>query len=402
MMNAAVERVTPIKGTLNDAEVKSLIVRAARARGLSELHGIIKLFALNRVALVQVIDALRKEVTEKAKSKSATSNFDLALYEQLRVMRDELESAKGENESLASQNSDLGNLLTIAERDKDIAQRLAERTQRELLMANMDRERLSQTNEVLVAELEQKTIALQLVSEQLAQTRERLERIEREFAATMSVATEACAEREALRVRLSTATSDFEQLHAEFAKKDDAVKTLQADVARLLTERAEERKESEMLKAERMTQILDLIKTVNLNQAPQVAAAPSSTANIVAFSNRAEIDKMREQIRSLEATIANKDQKDAQLTAVHTATKSRLSDVEAQLQQREATLRSQAIGSEAAAKRLLEILPADQREIFASTSYDASSLMLIADAVKRHQEDQIAAQHYQSGIGHSM
>lgn len=382
----------PIKGTLSDADVKSLLVRAATARSIPELHAVIKTFVLNRLALVQVIESLTAELS---KSKSAVSSqFDIALLEELKVLRTELDVAQRQRDQAISEAKVTGEKLLRLERTHDVAQRLSERVQRELLLANMERERLGQENSALSAELDAKTLKLQLINEEVTLIRARLVEVDAALAHAINVSREAIVERNALRIEVANSTGNVAELKRQLAVQTKLAADRQKAVKRHVTMAAEYRR----LLKHAATQFLS--SHYHQSKATPIAAAG---ANVVAFTSRAELDRLRDQLRSRDTAIATKDQAISQLTSANGVMKTRISEIESRFHQIEAVSRAQSAAHEEVAKTMLALLPEEQRDIYSSPSYDASSLMLIADAVKRHREEQLVAQHYrQDGVGQSL
>lgn len=387
----------PIKGTLSDADVKSLLVRAATARSIPELHAVIKTFVLNRLALVQVIEPLTAELI---KSKSAVSSqFDIALLEELKVLRTELDVAQRQRDQAISEAKVTGEKLLRLERTHDVAQRLSERVQRELLLANMERERLGQENSALSAELDAKTLKLQLINEEVTLIRARLVEVDAALAHAINVSREAIVERNALRIEVANSTGNVAELKRQLAVQTKLAADRQKAVKRHVTMAAEYRRLLKHAATQFLSSHYHQSKATTVAQQPIAAAG----ANVVAFTSRAELDRLRDQLRSRDTAIATKDQAISQLTSANGLMKTRISEIESRFHQIEAVSRAQSVAHEEVAKTMLALLPEEQRDIYSSPSYDASSLMLIADAVKRHREEQLVAQHYrQDGVGQSL
>jgi chromosome segregation ATPase len=387
----------PIKGTLSDADVKSLIVRAARTTSVSELHELIRLFVMNRVALVQVIESLTAEIG-KAKP-SVTSQFDMALLEQLKVVRAELDSANERGDAAEARDRASAEKLTRLERTHDAQQRLAERLHRELWVANTERERLGAENSELSAKLTERTAELQAVSKEVIEVRARLIQTATALNNAIIEGRSVYAERDSLLAQLAESTGDVEHLKAQLASTERRAKHLKDAVKRHVYEMSNQRKLTNFLQ-DKVTRL-----EFEHNHSTPTAAAPSvvSSTNVVAFANSAELAKLREQIRTQAAAMAAKDQTISQLQGANGSLKGIHTDSVKKQQQMESDLRAQGVANESIAATLLGMLPPDQREIFSVSAYDGSSVMLIASALKRHNDDVAAERHYKNDeFGRSM
>lgn len=389
----------PIRGTLSDADVRTLLVRAAGTRSITDLHAFIKTFVLNRLALVQVIEAL---TTEVRKSVPVTSQFDMALLKQLEVMKSELDKVHRELIDERASGHQNRQKLSVLEKNHDLAQRLTERVQRDLLMSNMERERLGQENLTMMALISDQTSELRLLRNDIVHTSERLAQVEVELTSAKLIGNEAIRERDALRVEIANSTEVSEELREQLAVSEEKVMHFRQLVKEHHLARRDLNQMNSYLSAKNARLEFEASKITR--QPVNEASVLTQTANVVPFANNKELDKLREQVRTRDTTIATKDQSIAQLTAINSAYKNHITDSDFRAQQAEATLRTQVVAHESVAKSLLELLPEGQREIYSSSSFDASSLMLIADAVKRHAEAQSAAQQYghDDGAIHTM
>jgi len=386
----------PIDGTLSDSDVKTLLMRAARARSIPDLHAVIKVFVLNRIALTQVIESLTAEVRGAT---SSASRFDLALLDQLKVIRSELDVAQQEREQAHTDAKAAAKQLLEAERMHDQAQRLAERIQRELLVASVDRERLGRENAGMAARIDEQAAALQSLTGDLDSLRERMARTDAELASAIDRGRAAIAERDAVHTELTAATSNAAELRRRLQSQDRLVTDLRAAVRNHILVRHED---------QRMMQALSL-EAVQLRRqqagapALHALASPLASENVVAFSSRPEIERLRARIRARDEAVATRDRTIAQLNEAHGLLKSRMVDAEARLQQIEVSTRAQSVGNEALAKTLLATLPEELGAIYSGSSYDLPSLLLIADAVRRHAEQRTLDEHQEhEGVSRSI
>lgn len=409
-MNAVAQAMTPaqgtrgpIKGTLSDADVKHLIVRAAKAKSIFEVHAIIKIFCQNRVALTKVIEQLQGELK---KSRSAVSSqFDIALLDQLKVVRTELDEAYKARDAALNDMLESSEKLHRMEQLHDNAQRLAERVQRELLLANMEREQLYRQNMSISDELNQKSETLLAISEEVAELRDRLLRTEAALSETIEKGSKITAERDALRQQLFTATGDVSELRKKLGGFDRLVADLRAAVRKHVHAAAEDKKMIHFLSAE--------VMSARFKQRSAQPAAPAMSAealanvvatnNVVPFASNGELERLRQQVKLRDTAIAGKDSTITQLTSANGAMKNRLSEIETRANQVDAAIRAQALANETLANQLLEMLPDEQRAIYSRPSHDASSLVLITNAVKRHVQEQNEIAQFNSGnVGHTM
>jgi chromosome segregation ATPase len=130
-------------GLLTDDEVRRLLVRAGRATQVEELFPILRTLTANRVALIRAIQVLNARLeTGQASGKKAkaASEFDLALLDQLKLIRDELNQAQETRDRAVSENGELRSRVLQLEEDQDSAQRRAEKAARDLLLATRERD----------------------------------------------------------------------------------------------------------------------------------------------------------------------------------------------------------------------------------------------------------------------
>jgi uncharacterized protein YoxC len=390
----------PIKGTLSDADVKQLIVRAAKAKSAFEVHGIIRIFCQNRIALTKVIEQLTGELT---KSRSAVSSqFDLALLDQLKVVRQELDEASRARDAAQGDAIESSEKLHRMEQMHDKAQRLAEGVQRELLLANMDREQLRSKNLEITDDLNRKSNALQSISNEVAELRNRLIRTEISLNETIDQGRAVTTERDALRQQLAGATGDVALLKKRLAGNDRLLADLRLAVKKHVDRAAADREMIRDFATELETLRYQQRKTAQSTTVSAPSLANVVGTNVVAFTNNAELEKLRQQVKLRDTTIAGKDNMISQLSSANTAMKGRLSEVEERMNQVDAAFRGQSLANQTLAIQLLEMLPEQQRSIYSRPSHDASSVLLITSAVKRHLEEQTVAAQFGSATGHSL
>jgi hypothetical protein len=390
----------PIKGTLSDADVKQLIVRAAKAKSAFEVHGIIRIFCQNRIALTKVIEQLTGELT---KSRSAVSSqFDLALLDQLKVVRQELDEASRARDAAQGDAIESSEKLHRMEQLHDKAQRLAEGVQRELLLANMDREQLRSKNLEITDDLNRKSNALQSISNEVAELRNRLIRTEISLNETIDQGRAVTTERDALRQQLAGATGDVALLKKRLAGNDRLLADLRLAVKKHVDRAAADREMIRDFATELETLRYQQRKTAQATTVSAPSLANVVGTNVVAFTNNAELEKLRQQVKLRDTTIAGKDNTISQLSSANTAMKGRLSEVEERMNQVDAAFRGQSLANQTLAIQLLEMLPEQQRSIYSRPSHDASSVLLITSAVKRHLEEQTVAAQFGSATGHSL
>ncbi len=390
----------PIKGTLSDADVKQLIVRAAKAKSAFEVHGIIRIFCQNRIALTKVIEQLTGELT---KSRSAVSSqFDLALLDQLKVVRQELDEASRARDAAQGDAIESSEKLHRMEQLHDKAQRLAEGVQRELLLANMDREQLRSKNLEITDDLNRKSNALQSISNEVAELRNRLIRTEISLNETIDQGRAVTTERDALRQQLAGATGDVALLKKRLAGNDRLLADLRLAVKKHVDRAAADREMIRDFATELETLRYQQRKTAQATTVSAPSLANVVGTNVVAFTNNAELEKLRQQVKLRDTTIAGKDNTISQLSSANTAMKGRLSEVEERMNQVDAVFRGQSLANQTLAIQLLEMLPEQQRSIYSRPSHDASSVLLITSAVKRHLEEQTVAAQFGSATGHSL
>jgi chromosome segregation ATPase len=219
---------------LSDGQVRQLLIRAGRAHQADELFPILRELTTNRIALTHTIQQLTTELSAATKSAEPATKFDLALLDQLKLTREELETAHRERERVLAENGTLRGRTLKLEEDFEGVQRRAEKAARDLLRTTRERDGLT-------AQLSETDRTLNQTVADLTATRAKLEQTESQLSRLKNDTHQLLEERRRIRTQLSEAMLNEEALQARLDAGEQQAGQLRSSVKRLIGLRQEDR-----------------------------------------------------------------------------------------------------------------------------------------------------------------